>query len=84
MSTVKTAISLEKGLFKAADALAEELRISRSRLVALAVEEFVRRHENKKLLDRINEACEGEPDEEDRARVRGMRRHHRSVLESER
>jgi predicted transcriptional regulator len=80
VTTVKTAISLDKRLFEAADDLAEALHISRSRLVALAIEEYVRRHRNLELLDQLNQAYADGDDEDDRARVRSMRRHHRAVL----
>lgn len=83
MSTKKTAISLDEGLFAEADALAEEMRISRSKLIALAVEEFILRHQNQELLDQINEAYADETDEGERIRLQGMRRRHRAVIETE-
>ena len=49
MEHVKTAISLHKTLFEQVEALAHEMHISRSRLFVLAVEEFIRRHENRRL-----------------------------------
>lgn len=80
MSTVKTAISLDKELFDAADALAEAMHVSRSKLVATALEEYVRRHQNLALLDHINAAYADGDDDEDRIRVRGMRRHHGAII----
>jgi antitoxin MazE6 len=44
MPNIKTAVSLEESLFKRVDSLSRELRISRSRLFSLALEEFVSRH----------------------------------------
>jgi predicted transcriptional regulator len=84
MGTVKTAISLDAELFQAAEALAGALNISRSRLVALAVEEYVRRHQNASLLDRLNEAYADGDGEDDRDRVRRMRRHHAAVIAADR
>ncbi len=56
MATIKTAISIEKPIFDRADALARELNISRSRLFATAVREFLERYQNKKLFQAINDA----------------------------
>jgi metal-responsive CopG/Arc/MetJ family transcriptional regulator len=83
MSSVKTAISLEQALFEEADALAQELHVTRSRLFALALEDFIRRQENRQLEARLNEAYQGEPDPADSVRLRGMRRHHREIVEGE-
>lgn len=82
MSTIKTAISLDSALFEAADDLAEWLHVSRSRLVTLALEAYLCRHQNRELLDRINASCdEADVDSDDeRARLRGMRRHQRNVV----
>ena len=51
---MKTAISLPDGLFRQADKIAEELSIPRSRLVALALEEFIRRHRQQDLTERLD------------------------------
>ena len=48
--TIKTAISVDEALFEKAKTLARELDISRSRLFALAVQEFIEKHENQHLL----------------------------------
>jgi predicted transcriptional regulator len=62
---VKTAISLDESLFQEAEEWAGKLGISRSRLFARAVEEYVRRQETEELVRRLDEAHAGEPDEED-------------------
>lgn len=62
MATVKTAISLQAHLFQRAGALARDMKLSRSRLFAVALEEFIQRHQNLELLDRINEAYDESPD----------------------
>ena len=58
MSTIKTAISLQQSLFEQAESLAKKLRISRSHLFAMALEEFIQRHQNRALLEEINQAYE--------------------------
>lgn len=52
MSYVKTAISLDSLLFKDVDGIAREMNLSRSRVISLALEEFVRRYRNKSCWTR--------------------------------
>lgn len=54
MATVKTALSIDESLFARAEALAEELEIPRSRLFSMALEQFLRHHDAKKILDQLN------------------------------
>ncbi|MBV7334347.1 hypothetical protein KFU94_40155 [Chloroflexi bacterium TSY] len=81
--TVKTAISLEDSLFEKVEALMKELQISRSRLFALAVQEFIERHENRRLLAALNAAYDDFPDEEERATLQGIHKRHQGLLASE-
>ena len=83
MANVKTAISLQQSLFEQADALAQEMRISRSRLFALAVEAFIQRYQNRQLLKAINEAYEDPSDSEEQALRHQMREHHRRMVEGQ-
>jgi len=83
MASVKTAISLQKPLFDQVEALAEKMSISRSRIFALAVEEFLRRHQNQRLLQRIDQAYADAPDPAEAALRRRMRRQHRQIVEGE-
>jgi predicted transcriptional regulator len=83
MASVKTAISLDQSLFEEAEALAQEMHLSRSRLFVLALEDFIRRHQNRQLQAQLNEAYEGEPDPAESARLQGMRRYHRKVVGGE-
>ena len=70
MASVKTAISMDDGLFKEADRLARQLRISRSRLFAQAVAEYIRRHQAEELIERISAAHEDFPDAEEKAFIK--------------
>jgi len=70
--TVKTAISLNREIFDQANALAAELHTSRSHVMALALEEFFRRRQNRRLLDRINRAYAAAPDAEESAVLDNM------------
>ncbi|MCA9918106.1 MAG: hypothetical protein KC445_09145 [Anaerolineales bacterium] len=61
MSTVKTAISLEKPLLEQIDSLAQEMGIPRSRLFVIAMETFLAQRQNKQMLDAINEVYQEHP-----------------------
>ncbi len=77
VGNVKTAVSIRRDLAEEADSLAHERGITRSRLYAMALEEFVRKHENQRLLERLNEAyADGLDDDEEEllARARGYYR----------
>ena len=80
MPRVKTAISLDEGLFREAEEWAGKLGVSRSQLYARAVEEYVRRRENEELLRRLNEAHADGPDEEDEEALRHARALHLEML----
>ena len=81
MSTTKTAISLPESLFERVDQLAQELDIPRSHIFVLAVEEFVRRHENRKLLAEIDAAYGEIRDREEELYRDRMRRQHRQAVQ---
>jgi metal-responsive CopG/Arc/MetJ family transcriptional regulator len=83
MANVKTAISMEEPLLKEVDALAREISVPRSRIFVRAVEEFIERHRNRQLLDRINEAYADEPDPAERDHRSRMRAHHRKLVEGQ-
>ncbi len=81
MAKTKTAVSLEESLFEQADAVAEEMEISRSRLFALAVEQFLARHEAKKMLEALNSTYQDEPDEAEQQLLREAKAKYRTRLE---
>jgi metal-responsive CopG/Arc/MetJ family transcriptional regulator len=83
MANIKTAVSLQESLFKQVDALARKLNVTRSRLFALALENFVRHHENQQLLDKINQAYQDGPDPSEQKLLREMRRNQRKLLEGQ-
>lgn len=74
MSSVKTAVSLDRSLFDQIEALAQEMNVPRSRVISLAVEDYLRRRENQQLLDQINAALEESGQEEEIQLARAMRR----------
>ena len=81
--TVKTAISLNNTLFAKVEALTQELNISRSRLFAIAVQEFIERYETERMLAALNEVYDNLPDEEDKAIQRGIQEYHRKLMRDE-
>jgi metal-responsive CopG/Arc/MetJ family transcriptional regulator len=82
MQNVKTAISIPRSLFEQAETLARRMKTSRSRLFVLALEEYIRRQQNRELLNKINTAYAEESESEKTTR-RTMRRTHRRLVEGE-
>ncbi|GHU66065.1 hypothetical protein FACS189447_06200 [Spirochaetia bacterium] len=56
--SMKTAISLSDVLFEKAEETASYMGIKRSRLFALALEEFIIRHNGNMITEKINEVYE--------------------------
>ncbi|MGE0102497.1 MAG: ribbon-helix-helix protein, CopG family [Blastocatellales bacterium] len=83
MATVKTAISIQENLFERIEELARELNISRSQLFARAIEDFIRREENRRITKDINDAYPGEVDPTEEDRLLKMRSSHRRMVEGE-
>ena len=52
---MKTAISIDDGLLREADETARLLGLSRSRLFAVAVSDFLQRQRQEQMLRRLNE-----------------------------
>jgi metal-responsive CopG/Arc/MetJ family transcriptional regulator len=52
---MKTAISLPDDLFESADALAQRLGVSRSELYATAVAEFLAKHQDQHITERLDQ-----------------------------
>jgi len=82
-TTIKTAISIQKSLFEQAESLAQQLNMSRSQLFGLAVETFIKNHQNQILLEEINRAYSDAPDPDEEVRLSKMRRLHRKFVERE-
>lgn len=71
---MKTAISLPDELFSSADALARRLGMSRSRLFATALTEFLAKHRTAKVTERLNQVYASEPSQLDERTRRAQRR----------
>jgi metal-responsive CopG/Arc/MetJ family transcriptional regulator len=77
------AISLPAPLFKKAEALARKLKVSRSRLIALALESLSRRFRAREMLAALNAAHEEGADETEELLGKAMRGQARRRLEGE-
>jgi predicted DNA-binding protein len=77
MPPIKTGISIPEDLARRADALAEELNVTRSQLFSRALSEFIERYENVRLLERLNEAYSEGPDEDESELLERAREYHR-------
>lgn len=83
MASVKTAISLDADLLERIDAAARESDMPRSRLLAEAAEEFLRRRENARLLARLNHVYGTDSGDEEAELRRRWRPLYRRVVEGE-
>jgi metal-responsive CopG/Arc/MetJ family transcriptional regulator len=81
MASVKTAISIDEDLFARVDAVAEEMAVSRSRLISLSLEEYLRRRESRRLLEAINQSYGTDAAAEDGEIARALRGSQRRVGE---
>ena len=78
---MKTAISIEKSIFEQMDALAKKIKISRSRLFAIAAREFIQRNKSIDLLESLNDAYEDLPEIE--SIVDKMRSTHYKIVQDQ-
>lgn len=84
MPNIKTAVSIEKPLFEQADKLAEQMRVSRSRLYALALEMFIQKQESQQILEQLNRVCgENPPTDEEKQLLEAMQHRQRYLMEGE-
>jgi len=74
LGSVKTAISVPDDLYRQADAAARRLRVSRSRLYATAISEFLNRQQASAVTERLNEVYSRRPAKLDAALQRAQLR----------
>ncbi len=82
MSTVKTAISMNDNLYKKMNRFAKNKHVSRSRLISIALEEYLQAQENRKLLNALNDAYSDEGNN-DSELLGKMLENHQNLLEDE-
>ncbi len=83
MESIKTAISIDKSLFRQANALAHKLKVSRSRLFVIALEDFIRQQENREILEKVNAIYADEPNEAEKELRLKMRQSFRRLVEGQ-
>ena len=71
---MKVAVSIPEGLFESAESLGKRMRVSRSRLYATALAEFLAKHQGRKVTDRLNQLYSAEDSRLDDGLVRLQRR----------
>ncbi len=71
---MKAAISIPDDLFEAAEALAQKLGLSRSRLYATALADYVAKHRGRKTTDLLNRVYASEDGRVESAVKRGQKR----------
>jgi metal-responsive CopG/Arc/MetJ family transcriptional regulator len=64
---MKIAISISEELFDSAETLGKRLGLSRSRLYATALEDFVAKHQARKITERLNSMYASQDSRLDRA-----------------
>lgn len=80
MAHVKTAVSIEESLFREAESLAENMNVSRSKLFAAAISEFISKYKNQQLLAEINAVYDDAPDKQEKNKLEAMRDKQRQLL----
>ncbi len=84
MAHVKTAISIDAGIFKDIERVTHKIHISRSRLFEMAVRDWLKRQKKRLLIQQINSAVEQDScDEEDRQQMEWMREHQKGLVQGE-
>jgi metal-responsive CopG/Arc/MetJ family transcriptional regulator len=54
---MKVAISLPEPLYEATEKVAHQLGLNRSRFFQIAIEEYIKSHNDQAILDKINAVC---------------------------
>jgi Arc/MetJ-type ribon-helix-helix transcriptional regulator len=62
---MRISITLPDGMLKEADAAAKKLRVSRSRLIQIALREFLKRRRDDEITRRLNKSFAEHPPEVD-------------------
>jgi len=70
---MKTAISLNDGLLHEADEIARLMGLSRSRLFALALGDFLLRQRQERMLSRLNEVYANEAEPAEKRLLKGIK-----------
>lgn len=83
MASKTTAISLGAATYARVEALARELNVPRSRVIALALEELLERHDASSLKAAIDRVSQEVPTAAEKRWLRSTRRKHRQLVEGD-
>ena len=82
MAYIKTAISIDEDVFKDVQRVIHKIHISRSRLFEIAARDWLKKQQQKLLIQQINSAVEQDTfDEQDRRQMELMRDHQRKLVQ---
>ena len=82
MAHIKTAISIDENVFKDVQRVTHMIHISRSRLFEIAVRDWLKKQQQKLLIQQINSAVEQDTfDEQDHRQMELMRDHQRNLVQ---
>lgn len=73
MKNIETAISLPESLLEQSETIADEMNMSRSRLIAIALEEFICCYQTRKLQEKIRCPLSDIPSLEEQSLIAIMR-----------
>jgi len=76
-------ISIDNSLFNETKNIADEMKIPQSQLLTMALRDFLDQYENKRLLEKINEAYSDAPDPEEQELLDKMRNSYHKLVEGE-
>jgi len=76
-------ISIDDFLFNETKTIADEMKIPQSQLLTMVLRDFLDQYENKRLLEKINEAYSDAPDPEEQELLEKMRNSYRRLVEGE-
>jgi len=77
---MKTAISIDDRLLQEADQTARLMGLSRSRLFAVSVSDFLQRQRQEQMLIRLNEVYSHQPETAEKRVLKGMKAKVRRTL----
>jgi metal-responsive CopG/Arc/MetJ family transcriptional regulator len=77
---MKTAISIDDDLLREADETAQAMGLSRSRLFARAMADFLKRNREEQMLRRLNEVYAGAPDPREKDLLNALKARVRPVV----
>ncbi len=80
MGNIKTAISMDEGLFHKAEELSKKMDIPRSRLFQFALSSYIEQYENIRLLKMINDSYSNEATAEEKKLRKAMKDYHRKII----